>query len=141
MFIKFKRLNKDAIMPKYAHPGDAGMDLYSCEKVTLKPGQRHTFWLGFALELPKGYSGLVWDKGSLPFKAGLHTMGGVLDSSYRGEMIAIVINLGPKPYIFEKGDKVAQLLIQKVESFKIKEAKILSKTSRGEGRLGSTGKK
>ncbi len=141
MFIKFKKLNKSAVMPQYAHPGDAGLDLYSCEKVVLKPGERHTFWLGFAFELPRSYVGLVWDKGGLPFKAGLHTMGGVLDSSYRGEVIAIVINLGPKTYTFEKGDKVAQLLIQKVENAKIKEVKKLSETSRGEGRLGSTGRK
>lgn len=141
MTIKFKRLKKEAIIPKYAHPGDAGLDLFSCEKITLKPGQQHTFWLGFALQLPKGYVALVWDKGSLPFRAGLHTLGGVCDASYRGEVITIVINLGQKSYTFERGDKIAQLLIQKVENVRIKEVKELSETSRGEGRLGSTGRK
>lgn len=141
MFIKFKKLRKEAITPKYAHPGDAGLDVFSTEKVTLKPGQQHTFWLGFAFELPKGYVGLVWDKGGIAHKYGIHTIGGVLDSGYRGEVVIIAINLSKKAYTFNKGDKVAQYLIQKVESAKIKEVKKLSETSRGDGRFGSTGKK
>lgn len=141
MIIKFKRLSKDAIMPSYAHPGDAGLDLYSIENYTLKPGERYAFNMGFALEIPKGYVALVWDKGSLPFKAGVHTLAGVGDSGYRGEYLIILINLGKKSYQIEKGDKIAQLLIQPIVNAKIREVKALSKTSRGEGKLGSTGRK
>jgi dUTP pyrophosphatase len=141
MIIKFLKLNKEAIIPKYAHPGDAGMDLYSLENKTLKPDERYCFKLGFATEFSKDYCALVWDKGSLPFKAGVHTLAGVVDSTYRGEYIVILINLGEKNYKIEKGDKIAQLLIQPIINAKIKEVKKLSETSRGEGRFGSTGRK
>lgn len=141
MIIKFKRLSKDAIIPSYAHPGDAGLDLYSCENYTLKPSERHVFYMGFALEFPKNYVALVWDKGSMALKNGVHAIAGVCDSSYRGEFILILINLGQKSYKIEKGDKIAQLLIQPIVNAKIKEVKTLSETSRGEGRLGSTGRK
>lgn len=141
MQIKFKRLNKEAIIPNYAHPGDAGLDLYSLENKILKPRERREFNLGFALEFSKGYTALVWDKGSLPFKHGLHVIGGVFDAGYRGEYIIMLINLSNRPCKIEKGDKIAQLLIQKVEIAKIKEVGNLSETPRGGGRLGSTGRK
>jgi len=141
MTIKFKRLSKQAIIPQYAHSGDAGLDLFSCENYILKPGERHTFHLGFALEIPQNYVGLIWDKGSLPFRAGVHTLAGVADSGYRGEYVIILINLGNKPYAIERGDKIAQLLIQPIINVKVKEVKTLSKTARGEGRMGSTGRK
>ncbi|OGD56345.1 deoxyuridine 5'-triphosphate nucleotidohydrolase [Candidatus Berkelbacteria bacterium RBG_13_40_8] len=141
MLIKFKRLHKNAILPKYAHPGDAGMDLFSLETYILEPGKCHPFALGFSLEFPEGYTALVWDKGSLPFKHGLHVIGGVFDTGYRGEYIIMLINLNDKPYKIEKGDKIAQLLIQPVVKAQLEEVKELSKTSRGGGRLGSTGKK
>lgn len=141
MIIKFLRLNKSAKVPIYAHPGDAGMDLYSLEDKTLKPNERHAFNLGFALEIPKGNVALVWDKGSLPYKAGIHALAGVCDSGYRGEYIVILINLGSNKYKIEKGDKIAQLLIQPVEQAEIKEVNKLSDSSRGIGKLGSTGKK
>lgn len=140
MFIKFKKLNKNAMMPKYAHPGDAGMDLFSLENYSLQPGERHPFSLGFSLEFPEGYTALIWDKGSLPFKYGLHTIGGVFDAGYRGEYIIMLINLSDKPYKVERGDKIAQLLIQPVLKAEFIEVKKLTDTSRGGGRLGSTGK-
>jgi dUTP pyrophosphatase len=141
MTIKFQKLNKSVKIPSYAHPGDAGLDLYSQDNVVLKPGQRHEFALGFALEIPKNYVGLIWDKGSLPFLHGIHIIGGVFDSGYRGEYIIMLINLSQKSYQIEKGDKIAQLLIQPIENVKIKEVKKLSPASRGKGRLGSTGRK
>ena len=141
MFIKFKKLNKDAKIPIYAHPGDAGLDLYSSESYTLNPGERHPFSLGFSLEFPEGYTALVWDKGSLPFKYGLHTIGGVFDAGYRGEYIIMLINLSDKAYKIEKGDKIDQLLIQPGLKAEVIEVKKLTDSSRGGGRLGSTGKK
>ena len=140
MIIKIKRLNPDAKLPSYAHLGDVGLDLYSLETVTIKPGEHHRFYNGFAMEFPVGYAGIVKDKGSIS-KAGLHTMGGVFDAGFRGEYNVHLVNLSDKPYTVEKGDKVAQLVIFPVEIAKIKEVTELSETSRGTGQFGSTGKK
>ncbi len=138
--VKIKRLHKDAKLPSYAHPGDVGMDLYSLETVTIKPGKHHRFMNGFAMEFPIGYAGIVKDKSSIS-KAGLHTMGGVFDAGFRGEYNVHLVNLGDKAYTVEKGDKVAQLVLLPVEIPKIKEVKELSESKRGTGQFGSTGKK
>ncbi len=106
--IKIKRLKPDAKLPSYAHPGDVGMDLYSMEEVTIKPGEHYRFMNGFALEFPIGYAGIIKDKGSIS-KAGLHTMGGVFDAGFRGEYNVHLVNLSDKPYNIEKGDKNANL--------------------------------
>lgn len=140
MKIKIKRLNPDAKLPSYAHPGDVGMDMFSLENVVLKPGDRRIFFCGFALEFPEGYAAIVKDKGSLPKNAGLHSMGGVFDAGYRGEYNVNLINLGEEPYEIKKGDKIAQLVILPVERAELEEVDELSETSRGEGRFGSTGK-
>lgn len=141
MTIKFLKIKKDVITPQYAHPGDAGMDLYALESKIIKPGERHAFRLGFATEFSKNYTALVWDKGSLPLKAGVHALAGVVDSGYRGEYIIILINLGEKAYTIEKGDKIAQLLIQPIITAKIKIVTNLTDSSRGSGAFGSTGRK
>lgn len=141
MKIKLKKLNPDIKIPTYAHPGDAGLDLYSQETFVLEPGKRHEFTLGFALEIPEGYVGLVWDKSGLAFKYGLHCLGGVVDHGYRGEIKIMIMNLGDEVYKIEKDDKIAQLLIQPVENAKIEIVEELNKSYRGEGAFGSTGKK
>ena len=138
--VKIKRLNDQATLPAYGHPGDAGLDVYSLENYTLQPGERHIFFLGFALEIPDGYVAIVKDKSSLPKNGGLHTMAGVYDSGYRGEYNTNIINLGQQPYQINKGDKIAQLLILPVASAQLEEVTSLSESSRGEGRFGSTGK-
>ena len=140
MKIKIKKLKENAKLPNYAHPGDVGMDLYSMETVTVKPGERHFFWHGFALEFPIGYAALIMDKGSIS-KAGFCHLGGVYDAGYRGEYNTLLINLSDQPYTFEKGDKVAQLVITPVEIVDLEETDTLSESARGEGRFGSTGKK
>jgi len=140
MKVKIKKLHPDAIIPKYAHPGDAGMDLYINEAVELEPGERKSIPLGISVEIPKGYVGLMWDKSGLSHKYGIKTFGGVIDSGYRGEWHAGVMNLSDKYFKFEKGHKIVQLLIQKVEQVDFEEVEELSDTSRGEGGLGSTGK-
>jgi len=140
MLLKLKRLHKDAHLPSYAHPGDVGMDLFSLEDYELKPGERHIFDLGFALEFPKGFGAFVKDKSSLPKNGGVHTMAGVYDAGYRGEYNVNLVNLGKKPYHISKGDKIAQLVIFPVVLPKIKEVRELSETLRGAGRFGSTGK-
>lgn len=137
--VKIKRLNPEAILPKYAHPGDVGLDLYSLEDYELKPGEHHSFFLGFALEFANGYAGIVKDKGSTG-RAGLHTMGGVYDAGYRGEYEVRLVNLSDKVYKIEKGHKIAQLILCPVVFAEFEETEELSPTSRGEGRWGSTGK-
>jgi len=138
--IKIKRLHPDAKMPSYAHPGDVGLDLYALENVTVEPGAHHRFMNGFAMEFPIGYAAIIKDKGSIS-KTGLHTMGGVFDAGFRGEYNVHLVNLSDKAYVFEKGDKVAQMVIIPVEIANIEEVNELSDSQRGMGQFGSTGKK
>ena len=126
-------------MPTYAHSFDAGMDLRTVEEVIVKAGEDAKIKTGLAMEIPEGYVGLVWDKSGIGSK-GLKTLGGVIDAHYRGEIMILMRNLNNEDYTFQKGDKVAQLLIQKIEHPEIEEANELSETVRGEGRFGSTGK-
>jgi dUTP pyrophosphatase len=140
MILKIKKLNPEAKLPSYAHPGDVGLDLFSLEDYDLKPGERKVFFVGFALEFPVGFAAIVKDKSGLPNKAGIHTMGGVYDAGYRGEYNVNLINLGQEGYHISKGDKIAQLVIFPVEIAKLEEVMELSDSSRGEGRFGSTGK-
>lgn len=138
MKIKIKKLHPDAIIPSYAHEGDAGMDLYSVEDLVLKPKHRAKIKTGISIELPKGYVSLVWDKSGVGSK-GIKVLGGVLDSGYRGEYIVMLVNLSSKDFVVKKGQKVAQVLIQKVESPKIEVVEELSSSERGKGGFGSSG--
>ena len=140
MKIPIKKLHPDAKIPHYAHAGDAGMDLFTVEPFELEPGQRKSVPLGLAVEIPEGYVGLVWDKSGLSHTYGLKNFGGVIDSSYRGEIHAGIMNLSDKFFSFEKGHKIAQLLIQKVEQADFEEVAELSETDRGAGGFGSSGK-
>jgi dUTP pyrophosphatase len=140
MKIKIKRMHSDAKIPSYAHVGDAGLDLYTIESLELKPGERKSIPLGIGIEIPSGYVGLIWDKSGLSHKYGIKHFGGVIDSTYRGEIHASVMNLSDKPFRFEKGHKIAQLLIQKVEHVDFDEVAQLSDSSRGDKGFGSTGK-
>lgn len=139
MKLEIKRLRPDAILPARAHHDDAGLDLYTHEAFTLEPGERRTVKTGIALAIPTGFVGLIWDKSSIPHKWGVKTMGGVIDASYRGEVGVIMINLSKKAYTVEKGAKISQLLIQKVELPEVCEVTELDDTIRGEGGFGSTG--
>lgn len=140
MQLKIKRLNPDAKLPLYGHPHDAGMDICAVERTSLGIGEHKVVRTGIALEIPMGHVGLIWDKSGLSTKKGLKTLGGVIDAGYRGEILIGMINLGSAEYIFEKGDRVAQLLIQKIEQCEVVEVGELEGTSRGESGFGSTGK-
>lgn len=141
MEIKIKKLYNDTKIPEYAHTGDVGMDMFSREETTiLYPGERKIFFTGFAMSFPNGYAAIVKDKSSLPAKFGIHTMGGVFDAGYRGEYNAQLINLGNESVTIEKGQKIAQLIIFPVEIPTITEVNELSKSERGHGNFGSTGK-
>lgn len=137
--IKIKKLHPDAVVPQYAHPGDAGMDLYSVEDLVLRPGERVGIKTGISIELPESHVSLIWDKSGNALKSGIKTMAGVCDSGYRGEYTVVLINLSGKDFEIKKGQKVAQVLIQKVENPEIEIVNELSETSRGEGGFGSTG--
>jgi dUTP pyrophosphatase len=139
MQIKFKKINEDAIAPNYAYEFDAGMDLFCAENISIAVGERVQVSTGISMEIPEGFVGLIWDKSGLSQKAGLKTLGGVVDSQYRGEIKIGIINLSDKDFVFEKGQKVAQMLIQKVERVDLIESENLSDTSRGESGFGSTG--
>lgn len=140
MKVKIKRLHPDAKIPSYAHAGDAGVDLFTIEPFELEPGERKSIPLGFAMEIPNGYVGLMYDKSGLSHKYGIKTFGNVIDSGYRGEWHAGVMNLSDKFVSFDKGQKIIQLVIQKYEKVEFEEAEMLSDTDRGEGRFGSSGK-
>ncbi len=140
MKLKIKRLHPDAVLPSYAHPGDAGLDLFCLETFKLSPGEKKSVPTGIAMEIPKGYVGLIWDKSGVSALGGIKNLGGVVDAGYRGDIVAILINLSKKTFTFEKGHKMAQLLIQRVENPQIVEVKAISNTKRGAGKFGSTGK-
>lgn len=140
MKIKVKKLHPDAKLPQYAGTGDVGMDLYCQNKFSVLPGDRAEIPTGIAIEFPDGYAALVWDKGGIAVKRGLKTLGGVFDASYRGDYIICLLNTSNETQHFDAGDKIAQLIIQKVEIADIEETVELSDSDRGHGRFGSTGK-
>ena len=140
LVVKIKKLRPDAKLPTYAHPGDAGMDLFSVETVVIKSGERAKISTGIAMEIPDGYVGLVWDKSGLASNYMLKNLGGVMDAGYRGEYIITLVNLGKEDYVLEKNHKIAQLLIQKIERPVVIEEAELSESARGDAGFGSTGK-
>lgn len=137
--LKIKKLRPEAILPSYAHPGDAGMDFYSCEDYILKPGERKLFPTGLSIELPEGYVSLIWDKSGLAAKSGLTCLGGVIEHTYRGEYGVILLNTSDVSCEIKKGQKIAQCLVQPICTAEIEEVKELSETKRGFGGFGSTG--
>lgn len=139
MKVKFQKISESAIIPYYARSGDAGMDIFSDEEVVLEAGERKKIKTGIKMELPEGYVGLIWDKSGVAFNDGVKTMAGVCDSSYRGEILIVLVNLGKNSYKIKKGQKIAQMLIQKVEKADIELVDMMSETSRGEDGFGSTG--
>lgn len=140
--IKIKKLPgaEDLPDPHYAYEADAGLDVFAREEVVLAPGERAQIPTGIAIELPHGYVALVWDKSGVSHKGGIKTLGGVGDAGYRGEYMVGVVNLSKEKYTFKRGDKVAQILIQKVEHPNIEFVDELSDAERGDRGFGSSGK-
>mgnify|MGYP001616430792 FL=1 len=116
------------------------MDLFAIDALEMAPMERKSIPIGIAVEIPDGYVGLIWDKSGLSHKYGIKVFGGVVDAGYRGEICVGLMNLSDKHFKFEKGHKIAQLLIQKIEHVEFKEVKKLNDTSRGDGGFGSSGK-
>lgn len=141
--VKIKRLDKDLPLPHYAHAGDAGLDLYASESVTLEPGQRFLIGTGIAIALPEGFAGFVQPRSGLAAKKGLTIVNspGLIDSGYRGEIKVIALNTDAQAAIqIERGDRLAQLVIQEVPVVTLEEADELDDTDRAEGGFGSSGK-
>jgi len=106
MKVKIKLLSPDAILPSYAYPGDAGLDLFALKDEEILPGERKRVDFGLALEFPDGFVALTRDRGSLA-KNGIHNLGGVFDAGYRGEYNCTLVNLSQETCRIKKGDKVA----------------------------------
>lgn len=142
MEIEIKQLDKNLPVPKYAYEEDAGCDLYSRINTKLKPGERHLVSTGIAVAIPEGYAGFVQPRSGLAAKHGISLVNtpGLIDSHYRGEIKVIMINLDPKEtFEVKRGDKIAQLVIQKVENVSFKVVDELKETKRGSGGFGSSG--
>jgi dUTP pyrophosphatase len=141
--VPIKRLYEDAVLPTYAHPGDAGADLVSREEVTIEPGGgRAVVGTGIALAIPDGYAGFVLPRSGLALRHGISCLNtpGLIDAGYRDEVRIILVNTDPaEPYTVHRGDRVAQLVIQPVERSVFTAVDDLSDTARGLGGFGSTG--
>lgn len=140
--IPIVRLDPELPLPSYAHPGDAGADLYCTVDVELAPGERRLVPTGVALALPEGYVGLVHPRSGLAFRHGLSIVNapGTIDAGYRGEIQVCLVNLDPAtPITLGRGDRIAQLVIQRVEAAEFVEVADLDATQRGAGGHGSTG--
>lgn len=140
MELKWKKLDERAKAPAKGHAGDAGIDFFALETVVFAPGGQMRVRTGIALEILEGHVGLVWDKSSVSFDQGLKIMGGVIDSGFRGEFVASLVNTSDTEQTIEAGQKFTQMIIQKFEDCELIEVAELSDTVRGEGREGSTGK-
>ncbi len=137
------RLDVGLPLPQYAKGGDAGADIYSRIDITLAPGERALVPTGIAIALPDGYVALVHPRSGLAIKHGVTMVNapGTVDAAYRGELQCILINHDPKePVSFKRGDRIAQLVFQKVERAEFIEVEHLPGSGRGEGGFGSTGK-
>jgi dUTP pyrophosphatase len=137
------RLDSSVPLPKYAKAGDAGADLATRIDFTLKPGERALIPTGISIALPNGYVALVHPRSGLAIKHGISMVNtpGTVDAAYRGELAVILINHDPSESIsFNKGDRIAQLVIQQVEKAEFVEVSSLPGSDRGSGGFGSTGK-
>ncbi len=142
MRVEIKRLDTGLPLPRYAHPGDAGLDLYAASDHTLEPLARTLVPTGIAVAIPEGFAGFVQPRSGLAIRQGLSLVNtpGLIDSHYRGEIKVIAINLDPAtPIEIRRGEKIAQLVIQPVATVTLAEVAELDETRRGEGGFGSTG--
>src|SRR5262249_20634866 len=140
--LKIKLLDKEMAVPRYQHPGDAGLDLSSRIDFLLEPGERHMIPTGIAVAIPPGYCGFVMVRSGLAARNGIACVNspGLIDSGYRGELSVILLNTDLREsFQIRRGDRIAQLVIQRVEESRVIEVAELDETSRGSGGFGSTG--
>lgn len=141
MTVKFRKSDPDAVLPAYAHPGDAGMDVRSVEEVILEPGGRKLVRTGLVMMLPQGYEAQVRPRSGLALKNGVTVLNtpGTIDEGYRGEVGVILANFGAEPFQVKKGAKIAQIVIAPCTRAEIVETDEVDETARGVGGFGSTG--
>ena len=136
------RVNTSVPVPAYAHPDDAGVDLSCTADVVLGPGERAVVGTGVAVALPPGYAGFVHPRSGLAARAGLSVVNapGTVDAGYRGEIRVCLINHDPRSEVrLRRGDRIAQLVVQRVERVRFVEVAALPESARGAGGYGSTG--
>jgi dUTP pyrophosphatase len=127
-------------LPEYGSEGAAGADLRASEAVVIPPGGRAAVPTALRLEIPPGHAGLVWPRSGLAVRHGIDTLAGVIDSDYRGEVRVVLVNHGTEPFAIAAGDRVAQLLVQRVERAAFRATHDVGDTERGSGGFGSTGR-
>jgi dUTP pyrophosphatase len=139
--IKIERLSEAAIVPNYAHPGDAGADLYSIVDLTLAPLERAAIPIGLAMAIPVGYEVQIRPKSGLALNKGLTVLNspGTIDAGYRGEVKVIMINLSDRAIEIKKGEKIAQAVVATVGAAAFEVVTELEDSERGQGGFGSTG--
>ncbi len=137
-----RRLDSSVPLPSYARPDDAGLDLCAAAAVTLPPGGRALVPTGIAVAIPLGYAGLVLPRSGLAHGHGVTVLNGpgLIDSGYRGEVKVLLINHDARPATFARGERIAQLVLQRVEQAEVIEVEELPPTERGSGGFGSTGR-
>ena len=141
MVLKVRRLRPDAVLPRFAHPDDSGMDVCACEDLVLAPGARAKVPLGLAFQPPPGTEIQLRPRSGLALRSGISMVNtpAPIDEGYRGEVCAILINHGDEPFHVEKGMRVAQIVVCPVLRPEIVETDALDGTARGAGGFGSTG--
>jgi dUTP pyrophosphatase len=138
-----RRVDPDVALPSYAHPGDAGVDLVTTVRAEVAPGERVLLPTGLAIALPAGYAAFVHPRSGLAVKYGVSLVNapGTIDAGYRGEIKVSLVNLDPRdPVVLERGDRIAQLVVQRVEHAVFHEVVTLPGSDRGEGGFGSSGR-
>lgn len=141
MKLLIEKIDESAVVPFYAHKGDAGLDLFSIEEVVINPGERKLIHTGIKIGLPENTEAQIRPRSGLALKHGITVLNtpGTIDEGYRGEIGIILINLGEGSFKVEKKMKIAQMVIKPVLHMDIEEVKQLSDSERGEGGFGSTG--
>jgi dUTP pyrophosphatase len=139
--LRVEKINEKAIIPNYAHEGDAGLDLYSVDKLVLAPGERGLVHTGIKIELPKNTEAQIRPRSGLALKNGISLVNapGTIDEGYRGEIGVIIINHGLESFTVEEGMKIAQMVVKPVWRVEVEEVVSLSDTERGEKGYGSSG--
>jgi dUTP pyrophosphatase len=140
--LQIRRLDSDLPLPSYGRTGDAGLDLLAAEDVSLPPRERAAVRTGVAVAIPEGFAGFVHARSGRALREGLALVNapGVVDSGYRGEIKVIVVNLDAEAALhIKRGDKIAQLIVQPIQTVDLDEVETLPRSERGEGGFGSTG--
>ena len=137
-----RRLDDRALLPTRAYPGDAGLDLYALEEATLAPGERASIGTGIAIEIPEGHAGLVLPRSGLAARHGIALVNapGLIDSGYRGEIRVLLLNTDrEEPFAVARGERIAQLVLVRIETPEVVEVDDLAVSERGAGGFGSSG--